>query len=267
MGDPGQPGFHDHFSQRAPGYAIYRPTYPPELVDFLFDLTNKELDRDTSSPGSKFTPTVWEAGCGSGQLTSALAKRFPRIIATDASADQIAQSSPLPNVEFRVARAEASGLPDHSVNLAIAAQAAHWFDLEAYYAEVRRVVRPGRFVALVVYGIHVTDDPRIDPIIKHLYRETLAAFWPPQRRLVEEGYLSLPFSFDTIPAPRFNMRADWSLARMLGYIETWSAVAALVKAKGRAQIDAFREDVAVAWGEPDSVRSIHWSLSMRLGRV
>jgi ubiquinone/menaquinone biosynthesis C-methylase UbiE len=269
MDDIGQSGFLDHFSERAPGYAIYRPTYPPELVNFLFDLIHEGSRHETSSPQPECPVTVWEAGCGSGQLTGALAKCFPQIIATDASSDQIAQAKPVPNVDFRVARADESGLADHSVDLAIAAQAAHWFDLNAYYEEVRRVVRPGGFVALITYGIHLTDNPEIDRVMKHFYRETLAAYWPPQRRFVEEGYRSLPFPFEEIVSPGFEMRAEWSLAEMLGYVESWSAVAALIKAKGkgRAQMDAFREELAVAWGAPESKRSIRWPLSMRLGRV
>lgn len=267
MGDTDQPKFNDHFSARSPEYATYRPTYPPELVDFLFDLAAKESNRGTNSPSSDAPCTVWEAGCGSGQLTSVLARRFPRIIATDASVDQIEQTSLIRNVEFRVAHAEASELPDHSVDLAIVAQAAHWFDLAAFYAEVRRVVRPRGSLALITYGILITEGAKIDRIIKHFYHETLGAFWPPQRRLVEEGYQSLPFPFDEMPTPNFEMRADWSLAEMLGYVETWSATAALIKANGRAQVDAFRDSVAEAWRDPESKRSVRWPLSMRLGRV
>jgi SAM-dependent methyltransferase len=263
----GQAKFHDHFSERASGYAIYRPTYPPELVDFLFDLTSKESDRETSVSRSGSTPTVWEAGCGSGQLTGALAQRFSRIVATDASPEQIAQARPLPEVEFRVARAEASGLPDQSVDLAIAAQAAHWFDLENYYAEVRRVVSLGGYIALITYGIHVTDDVRIDRIIKHLYHETLAGYWAPERRLVEEGYRGMPFPFAEISTPAFEMQAEWSLAEMLGYVETWSAVGALIKAMGRPPIDAFRHEISAAWSDPRSTQVIRWPLSLRLGRI
>lgn len=260
--------FHDHFSQRAPGYAIYRPTYPHELVDFLSELIDGRSSFSSTIRTSGSAETiVWEAGCGSGQLSGALAERFDRIIATDASPDQIAHARPHSRVEFRVARAEESGLPDHSIDLAIAAQAAHWFDLEKYYAEVRRVMRSGGFVALVVYGIHITDDPQIDTVVKRFYSVTLAGHWPPQRRFVEEGYRTLAFPFDEISSPQFEMRADWTLAEMLGYVETWSATGALAKTQGREKIEDFRNEVSNAWGDPQSRRTIRWPLSMRLGRV
>ncbi len=266
MADREQARFHDHFSERAPGYAIYRPSYPRELVDYLMDRV-VGVWISANPKNKRIGGIAWEAGCGSGQLTHVLAERFERVFATDASADQIAQAKPHPRAEYRVARADASGLPDHAADLAIAAQAAHWFDLDAYYAEVRRVVRPGGFVALVVYGIHATDDPQIDSIIKHFYGTTLGEFWLPQRRLVEEGYRTMPFPFDEIPSPQFEMRAEWTLVEMLGYVETWSAVGALSRAKGRAQIDAFREEIAIAWGNPQTRRTVRWPLSMRLGRT
>jgi hypothetical protein len=117
-----------------------------------------------------------------------------------------------------------------------------------------------------VYGIHVTDDPQIDKIVKHFYFDTLAGFWPPQRRMVEDGYRTIPFSFDEVPSPQFEMRVEWTLAEMLGYVETWSAVGALAKASGRARIDAFREEVSNAWSNPSLRRTVRWPLSLRVGR-
>jgi len=266
--DPGRPAFHDHFSHRAEGYALYRPHYPPELVDFLFDLTARARPKkvDEADPGQP-RGEVWEAGCGSGQLTQELARRFEFVYATDASPKQIAQTTSIPRVEYRVAPADQSGLPDQSVDLAVAAQAAHWFDLDTYYAEVRRVVRAGGHIALIVYGIHATDDPRIDAIVQRFYHETLRGFWPSQRRFVEDEYRTIPFPFEERAAPRFEMVAHWPLPEMLGYVETWSAVGELSKAKGRSAIESFRAEMAVVWGEPASRRTIRWPLTMRLGRI
>jgi len=257
----GQSPFHDHFSERAPGYAAYRPGYPRELVDYLFDSVTRDLTMASAN-----SQTVWEAGCGSGQLTQVLAERFQRVIATDASAEQIARAEPHRNVEYRITLADASGLPDHSVELAVAAQAAHWFDLDRYYEEVRRVVRPGGLVALIVYGIHISDDPKIDKVVKEFYGPTLSAYWPPQRKLVEEEYRTIPFPFAEIHAPKFEMKADWNLEEMLGYVETWSAVGVMAKAEGRGPIDEFRRELGDAWKDKQVRRTIRWPLSMRMGR-
>ncbi len=248
------PEFKDHYSAGAASYAAHRPTYPDALGDFLASVAPR---RDLA----------WDAGCGSGQLTVLLAApgRFVRVIGTDASAEQIAQATPHPRVAYNRAPAEASGLPDAAADLAVAAQAAHWFDLPAYYAEVRRVARPGAIVALVTYGLLNVDD-EIDPVVRRFYTEALGPYWPPERRHVEDGYRSLPFPFDEIPSPSLEMRMAWALADVMGYVETWSAVRAIESARGPAPLDAFRRALARAWGAPETVRPVRWTLSLRIGR-
>jgi SAM-dependent methyltransferase len=252
MTEPPPPPFKDHFSGGAAAYAAHRPAYPVALVDFLAAIAPRRS-------------LAWDCGCGSGQLSVLLADRFERVIATDASQDQIANAVPHPNLEYRCAPAESSRLPDAAVDLATAAQAAHWFDLNAYYAEVKRVARPGAIVALVTYGIMTVDD-EVDPVIRHLHANVLAPYWPPERRHVEDGYRSLPFPFDEVPAPKLEIRVDWTLAEVIGYVETWSAVRAMEKAGGRASLEEFRRDLTRAWGAGATVRSVRWPLALRVGR-
>src|SRR5207249_9253395 len=188
--------FQDHFSDVAAAYAAHRPTYPAALVDFLAESAPR---RDLA----------WDAGCGSGQLSVLLADRFARVIATDASTEQIVHATPHPNVAYVVARAEAAVLGHRTADVAVAAQAAHWFDLPAYYAEVRRVGRLGGVVALVTYGL-VRVDHVVDPVIDRFYSQVLGSFWPPARRHVDDGYRSLPFPFAEIGVPGIEMRASWT---------------------------------------------------------
>lgn len=260
--------FHDHFSARAPGYARYRPVYPRALADYLRELVPGKNTALPVDQGSGQPPEcVWEAGCGSGQLTLGLADQFDRVIATDASADQIAQAPAHSRVEYRVAPAHQSGLPDGSVDLAVAAQAAHWFDLPTYYQEVRRVVRPGGVLALVVYGLHTSADRAVDQLVMEFYGVTLRGFWPPQRKWVEDQYRTIWFPFEEISTPKFTMSADWNLDELIGYVESWSATGLLAKARGRNEIDAFRKMLASLWGSPETKRSIEWPLSLRAARI
>jgi len=196
--------FKDHFSDVAAAYAAHRPSYPAALVDFLARL----------APARRL---AWDAGCGSGQLSLLLAGPFERVVATDASPEQIARAAPHPKVEYRCAAAGVSGLPESVVDLATAAQAAHWFDLPAYYAEVRRVARRGGIVALISYGV-VTAGTDLDAVIQPFYRGVLAAYWAPERRHVDDGYRSLPFPFEELDAPAFEIRLDWRLEDLVGYI-------------------------------------------------
>ncbi len=209
---------------------------------------------------------AWDSGCGSGQLSVLLAGRFARVIATDASAEQIAMGRAHPRVEYRRALAEASGLPDAGVDLAVSAQAAHWFDRPGCYAEVRRVGRPGAIVAMLTYG-RMRVDPDIDPLIDRFYDGVLGKYWPPERGFVECGYRSLPFPFDDISVPPLEMREQWALPAVLGYVDTWSATVALERALGRGPIEAFQRDLGGVWGPAAAVRSVHWDLKLRVGRL
>ena len=84
---------------------------------------------------------------------------------------------------------------------------------------------------------------------------------------MDTRYRTIPFPFAELPAPRFEMTAAWDLPRMLGYMNTWSATKAFVKAKGFDPVERLAEEFAAAWGEPATVRTVKWELTLRLGRV
>src|SRR3989442_3337684 len=126
-------------------------------------------------------------------------------------------------------------------------QAVHWFDLARYYAEVRRVARPAGVLALVTYGLVQVDDDAA-PLVQHFFSAVLGPYWPPERRYVDDGYRSLPFPFEEITAPPLEIRAAWTLANFVGYVETVSAVRALERARGPAPLAEFRREGAGACG-------------------
>lgn len=251
------PTFKDHFSARSDDYARHRPTYPRALAEAL-------------AARAPSRGVALEVGAGSGQLSVLLGDVFEQVIATDASAAQIEHATPHPHVRYAVAPAEHSTLPDASVDLVVAAQAAHWFDLDAFYTEVRRVAKAGAVVALVSYGVlHVAPD--VDEVLRHFHFDVLDGFWPPERKLVDDGYRTIPFPFPELdpPLPALAMTATWDLGDLLGYVHTWSGVSALAKTgdAGRARIDAFEADLAARWGDSRQTRDITWPLAVRAGRI
>ena len=244
--------FKDHFSVSAAGYAAHRPNYPEALFDWLAQQVSNHN-------------VAWDCATGSGQAARGLTCHFDQVIATDASAAQIANAQAVDRVDFRVAQAEASGLPDGFCDLVTVAQAAHWFDLPRFYAEVRRVLKPGGLLALWGYE-HLVLPPELSAEINRFYHEVLAGYWPPERHHVETGYRELPFPFDELGTPDIAMTATWNLDQLLGYLATWSAVKNYRQTLGVDPIPALRERLLSAWGSPDTRKNIQWPLFMRLGR-
>lgn len=243
--------FPDHFSAIAARYAAYRPRYPAALVDALADRA------DTAG-------VAWDVGCGSGQLSVALAGRFARVIATDPAQAQLDQAIPHPRVEYRCVPAEDSGLPDASVSLVVAAQAAHWFDWPRFVAEAGRVAAPGALIALVSYG-NLVIEGAAGAELDHFHHVVAGPYWPPERRHVEDGYRELVLPWPAVPAPELAMTAEWTRDEVVGYVSSWSATARLVEREGPGPFDAFRAALAAAW--PDGERRlVRWPLTVRLAR-
>jgi SAM-dependent methyltransferase len=243
----------DHFSQVAGDYAAYRPGYPDELFAWLASLVPRHL-------------LAWDAGTGNGQAAVSLAPYFARVVATDFSAGQIDNAIPHSRVEYHVAPGDQSGLQSDSVDLATVAQALHWFDTGKYFAEVERVLVTGGVVAAWTYGVAHADEPNADRVLQEFYYEEIGPWWPENRRMVEDGYQSIPFPFIRIPDPSFAMRVEWDLRELAGYIGTWSAVSRYRNARGRDPIPGLTQRLARGWGDPESRRAIHWPLSVLAGR-
>jgi SAM-dependent methyltransferase len=245
--------FADHFSAIASDYAAARPTYPAALFDWLASLVPR-------------TGVAWDCAAGSGQATLELARRFDRVLATDASAAQLAQAPAHPRVTYRAAPAEVSGLPDGSADLVTVAQALHWVDLDPFYAETRRVLAPDGVLAVWCYGMLVVDEPLIDARLAHYYVDQVGPYWAPERRLVETGYRTLAFPFEELVPPPFDMSLDWTLGELAAYLGTWSATEAYRRARGVDPVAPFISALATDWGPPERRRWIRWPLSVRVGR-
>lgn len=246
--------FHDHFSSLAGTYAVYRPVYP----DALFELLARHAPA---------TDAAWDAGCGSGQASVGLAAHFARVEATDPSAAQVAEATPHPRVHYGVTPAERSGLPPHGVDLVLAAEAAHWFDVPAFEAEVRRVARPGGLLAIVGYRL-LEVDAAVDAAVGWYAYERVGPWWPPERALLDAGYATLPVTLPEERPEPVTMTAAWSLHHLLGYLGTWSSTKRCREATGIDPIPEAADRLAAAWGaEADTVRTVRWPLLQRWFRV
>jgi SAM-dependent methyltransferase len=248
----GAVAFQDHFSKQANAYTHFRPRYPRALFAYL---SNLPVQRERA----------WDCGAGNGQAAVALAEFFDEVVATDASNRQIANAQLHPKVIYTVAPAEAPPLAARTVDLVAVAQALHWFDLPAFYAQVRKAGRPGSVLAAWCYGL-ATISPAVDAVVGCLYSDILGSYWPSGRRLIEEQYTTIDFPFAEIHAPQFAMNAQWRLDDLVGYLGTWSSVQKFIERNGADPLNEVQDDLRDAWGGQATQR-VEWPLYLRVGRV
>lgn len=242
--------FVDHFSEGSPLYAAARPTYPEGLFHHI-------------AAQAPARARAWDCATGNGQAALGLARHFDRVDATDASAEQVAQAPKHPRVSFAVESAEAPSFDDGAFDAVCVAQALHWLDLDRFFPQVKRVLRPGGIFAAWGYvWSHV--EPRFDDAFEQLVLAPLHPFWPPQNRKLWGGYRDLPFPFAPVAAPVFTIEMAWTLDQYLDYAATWSATRELRRARPRF-LEEVRAPLAEAWGASPS-RRVALPLHLRVGR-
>jgi len=242
--------FKDHFSQDSENYGRCRPGYPASLFRYLASKT-----RDHA--------VAWDCATGTGQAAIMLADLYSEVWATDASSEQIAKARQHAGVRYKVAPAEASTLRDDSVDLITVAQALHWFDIPAFTWEVCRVLKPSGVLAVWTYNLlHVSPD--VDGVIMALYSDTLADYWPEERKLVESGYRDIDFPLRQLKPPSIHMRENWDFNHLTCYLSTWSAVKRYEKEQGRNPLEDCHDRLLSSWGDPEKTRLVSWPLTLRV---
>lgn len=245
--------FEDHFSALAETYANHRPRYPQALFSYLASIA---VGHDLA----------WDVGTGNGQAAISLADYFQRVVATDASDSQIASRMEHANVDYRVEPAEQPSLEDDSVDLITSAVAAHWFDLDRFYHQVRRVAKKGAPLVLWTY-FFCNINEELDSLIADYFYNLLDGYWSDRIRYLEQGYRTLPFPFKEIQAPEFIASATWNLDDLKGFLLSWSGTASYIEANGDEAVRQFLARLAQAWGDPSQAKQVQWDLYMRAGQV
>lgn len=242
----------DYFSGHASKYAAFRPVYPDELYTFLLEhVAHKQ--------------NAWDCGTGNGQVARRLAEHFEHVDASDISQKQIEQAPQVENISYHVCPAEQTPFPDKRFDLITVAQALHWFDLDKFYAEVKRVAVDGALIAVWGYG-HNTVNRDIDELMLDFYSNTTGPYWDPARRLVEKHYEGLPFPFEAIPFPGFAIKVDWTLHDYIGYVRTWSATQAYIRENGvDPTVDLF-EKMKTYW-DPVKHKTVTFPVFGKLGII
>ena len=239
------------FGQQASAYASFRPEYPAQLFDWMA----------SGSPGLQ---RALDIGCGNGQASRELATRFEQTLACDSSLEQLSEARQHQGVQLFAADARQLPVSTHSIDLVTVAQALHWFEGPAFFAETQRILRPGGLFCAWCYGL-MRINPEVDALIVELHGDLLQNYWPAGRATVDAGYSNILTDFPRIQVPPFAIELHWSLEHLLGYLRTWSAVQRWQHAHGKDPLDLFSSRLAQAWGNPAEKQFVCWPLHFVAG--
>ncbi|KAI8872075.1 S-adenosyl-L-methionine-dependent methyltransferase, partial [Ramicandelaber brevisporus] len=125
-------------------YRDARPTYDARIFDRI------DLFRGEAGAASDLAVDI---GSGTGQVANNLATRgFKKIIAIEPSAVMRANALQHPNITYFDGNSNHLIAADGTADLVVAAQAAHWFDMDKFLAEVKRVLKPSGVLAIIGYA-------------------------------------------------------------------------------------------------------------------
>ncbi|KAI9223129.1 S-adenosyl-L-methionine-dependent methyltransferase [Blastocladiella britannica] len=269
--------FLDRFGGLATHYSKYRPTYPAAMYDYLGSLTS------TSTNQNKDTLAV-DVGCGTGQATFELSRRYSRVLGLDGSPGQIAQANEIvggpKNVQFAVATATdlADHVPEAAADLVTVAQAVHWFDLPRFYGAAATALRPGGHLAVWTYPIPRLTSTALQAEFDAFYEMLHAGHWWDGiiRKYVDSRYTALPFPVvdelvEVVPAPKpWTVVDAWELEHLIGFISSWSAVGN-AKAAGLDPVAEWQPRFEAAWPKDANTKvlmpvTVEWDIIMRVAR-
>ncbi|MDE1891962.1 MAG: class I SAM-dependent methyltransferase [Betaproteobacteria bacterium] len=242
------------FTHGGQNYAHYRPHYPLELSHYL----------STLSPSHE---RAIDVGCGSGQLTRLLSVYFESVLGMDPSFDQLRHAVKQPSIQYQSALAEQLPINNQCADLITAAQAAHWFNLELFYSEVKRVLKPNGILALISYGVLRIESTTVNELFQQFYYQDIAPMWPPERRLVDEGYKTLPFPFTELNTPDLTIELEWGLMELIGYISTWSATKQALSENKEQLVNHFFTSLQHNWPKNNEKLLVKWPINLRVGKL
>lgn len=241
----------DNFSTQASDYAKYRPYYPSEMIDYVVSFVqNKQSALDVAT--------------GNGQVAVELAKHFEQVFATDISEKQLANALQKDNITYIKECAEQTSFADGQFDLVTVAQAIHWFDFDAFYKEVYRILKPDGVFAVLGYGLFDTLGDA-EKLLKHFYHDIIGPYWDTERRYLDENYATIPFPFEELETKQFINEFTWTFEQLTGYLETWSAVQHYIKKNGANPVDLIKDELKEYWEKGD--KKVVFPLLLRIGKL
>jgi len=242
----------DYFSSHSSIYAAFRPAYPEALYEFIFRHVKKK-------------EKAWDCATGNGQVAGYLAHHFDEVYATDISQQQLNNAIESDAIFYSISPAEKTSFANHEFDLITVGQALHWFNLEAFYKEVKRVGKKDSLLAVWGYE-RCSVDTEIDKLFSDFYINIVGPYWDPARKLIENEYRNIQFPLVEIPTPKFEIKVEWTLEHYTGYLSSWSATQKYIKKNGTDPVPALIEKLKPHW-KSGVTRTVTFPVFLRLGKI
>ncbi|HPM30911.1 MAG TPA: class I SAM-dependent methyltransferase [Chryseolinea sp.] len=242
----------DLFSDHASIYAAFRPTYPDALYEFIFKHNASKTK-------------AWDCATGNGQVASYLAHHFKEVKASDISQQQLDTAVKATNIFYSISPAEKTPFPDSEFDLITVGQALHWFSVNDFFNEVKRVGKQDAMLAVWGYTL-CSVNPEIDILFSDYYTNIVGPYWDSARKLIENEYRDIEFPFEEIPSPKFEIQVSWTLEHYEGYLRSWSATQKYIKANDTDPLVTLLEKLKLLW-KPGTARSATFPVFLRLCKI
>ncbi|SBS31260.1 Ubiquinone/menaquinone biosynthesis C-methyltransferase UbiE [Marinomonas spartinae] len=242
------------FDGRSSGiYSRSRPTYPAELYYWL-------------SQQVKATDVVWDSACGTGQAAIDLAAYFNRVEASDISESQIAEATPHRKVNYQVFPSEKTHYPDNYFDAICVGHALHWFHLEAFWQEVKRVMKPGGLFVCWGYNWLRVGEQEDEVIAQHVLPH-LTSYWPQESRLLWDQYKDIRFPYEPIETPSFDLQCNWTMSQTMDFMRTWTASQLRIQDKGDDFLVEANQILSTVWQNPTQKKRITLPFFVKAGKI
>lgn len=241
----------DIFSKLAVEYSQFRPQYPNQMIAYIVSFVKNKS-------------TALDIATGNGQVAHKLSRYFDTVYATDISENQLSKAILADNIIYKKEAAENTTFQNQQFDLITVAQAIHWFDFDAFYKEIYRILKPDGYLAVLGYGLFSTN-VHSDKIIQNYYHTIVGPYWDKERIYLDENYETIPFPFEEIETEKFQNDFTWSFEQVIGYLSTWSATQHYIEKNSQNPIDLIHDELAASWELGD--KKVSFPLLLRIGKL
>ncbi|MDH5367685.1 MAG: class I SAM-dependent methyltransferase, partial [Cyclobacteriaceae bacterium] len=165
-------------------------------------------------------------------------------------------------IHYSISKAESTKFPDNHFDLITVGQALHWFNFEAFFKEVKRVLKLNGTLAVWGYN-NMLINPEIDKINLDFYQNITKPYWDGERKHIDNQYSDIDFPFEKIESKSFEIIKKWNLPNLEGFFNTLSAEQHFITKEGYSPVPKLIDRFKPIWKEGE-MKVVRFPLFLKL---